>query len=93
MKTDSRTNRACSTISFLSERPQRRGSAGSGMTRSEQIKALFAGGRTMTSSQVAATTGLGLAMTNRYLARLLAAGELVATAPPRSPKRAYRANS
>jgi len=44
----------------------------------------------MTSAEVAQTTGLGLAMTNRYLARLLTAGQLVATAPPRSPKRAYR---
>lgn len=61
--------------------------------RSEQIQALFADGRTVTAAQVAATTGLGLAMTNRYLARLLAAGELVATAPPRSPKRAYRAST
>ena len=58
-----------------------------------QIKALFADGRTMTASQVAASSGLGLAMTNRYLARLLAAGELVATAPPRSTKRAYRATT
>jgi len=58
-----------------------------------QIKALFADGRTMTASQVAAPSGLGLAMTNRYLARLLAAGELVATAPPRSTKRAYRATT
>lgn len=32
-------------------------------------------------------------MANRYLARLLAAGELVATAPPRSTKRPYRATT
>jgi hypothetical protein len=32
---------------------------------------------------------MGLAIANRYLARLLAAGELVATAAPRSTKRAY----
>lgn len=47
----------------------------------------------MIAAQVAATTGLRLAMTNRYLAGLVAAGHLVATAPPRSPKRAYRASS
>jgi ATP-dependent DNA helicase RecG len=58
--------------------------------RTEQVRELFADGRTMTSAEVAQTTGLGLAMTNRYLARLLTAGQLVATAPPRSPKRAYR---
>lgn len=58
--------------------------------RTQQIKALFADGRTLTATQVAAATGLGLAMTNRYLARLVDAGELVATAPPRSTKRAYR---
>lgn len=57
------------------------------------IKALFADGRTMTASKVAATSGLGLARTNRYLARLLAVGELVATAPPRSTRRAYRATT
>lgn len=61
--------------------------------RSEQIRTLFAAGRTLTAAEVAASTGLGPAMTNRYLARLLAAGELVATAPPRSTKRAYRATS
>lgn len=61
--------------------------------RSGQIKALFADGRTMTATQVAAATALGLAMTNRYLARMLEAGELVATAPPRSTKRAYRATT
>ena len=41
----------------------------------------------MTASQVAASSGLELAMTNRYLARLLAAGALVATAPRRRTKR------
>ena len=61
--------------------------------RSEQVKALFAEGRTLTASQVAGATGLGLAMTNRYLARVLAAGELIATAPPGSTKRAYRATT
>ena len=74
--------------------PQRDPSAGAGRKRydrSGQFRRLFADGRTLTAAEVAATTGLGLAMTNRYLARLLAAGELVATAPPRSTKRAYRA--
>ena len=43
--------------------------------------------------QVAGATGLGLAMANRYLARLLDPGERVATAPPRSTERAYRATT
>lgn len=59
--------------------------------RSQEIRRLFADGRTMTAAEVAATTGLGPAMTNRYLSRLLAEGALIATAPPRSTKRAYRA--
>ena len=58
--------------------------------RSAEIEALFAGGGTLTSAQVATTTSLGQAMTNRYLTRLVKAGRLEATAPPRSPSRAYR---
>lgn len=81
---------------LFDDRPPEAGASPPGVVRqrydrSEQVKALFADGGTLTASQVASATGLGLAMSNRYLARLLAAGELVATAPPRSTKRAYRA--
>ncbi len=58
--------------------------------RSEQIAELFADGRPLTASDVAARTGIGIAMTNRYLSRLVAAQRLEATAPARSPLRAYR---
>lgn len=58
--------------------------------RSEEIQALFASGGTLTTAQVAAAIGLGHAMTSRYLTRLLDAGLIEATAPPRSPSRAYR---
>jgi ATP-dependent DNA helicase RecG len=58
--------------------------------RVDEVAALFEPGATYTATQVSQLAGLGLAMTNRYLARLVASGHLVATAPPRSPKRAYR---
>lgn len=61
--------------------------------RSAQIMALLADGRTLTASEIRTATGLGPAMTNRYLARLVEAGRLRATAPPRSPGRAFRASS
>lgn len=58
--------------------------------RTDEIQALFADGATLTAAQVREATGLASAMTNRYLSRLVASGQLEATAPPRSPRRAYR---
>jgi Fic family protein len=87
------TNLVCFDVPLAERGDPAPGSSRQRYDRSEQIKALFADGRTLTAAQVAATTGLRLAMTNRYLARLVAADQLVATAPPRSPKRAYRASS
>jgi len=58
--------------------------------RSREIEALFVQGGTYTTAQVAAATGLGHAMTSRYLTRLVQQERLEATAPPRSPSRAYR---
>ncbi|MFN8075186.1 MAG: ATP-binding protein [Kineosporiaceae bacterium] len=59
--------------------------------RSAEILGLFDTGRTLTAAQVRQMSGLGAAMANRYLSRLVASGMLLATAPPRSPNRAYRA--
>lgn len=58
--------------------------------RSAEVEALFQGGRTLTAAEVGRLTGLGAAMTSRYLSRLVQDGRLHATAPPRSPNRAYR---
>ena len=58
--------------------------------RSGKIEAMFADGGTLTAAQVATATGLGHAMSNRYLTRLVNEGRLEPTAPPRSPHRAYR---
>jgi ATP-dependent DNA helicase RecG len=58
--------------------------------RSQEIDALFDDGSTLTAARVAEITGLRPAMTNRYLMRLVSSGRLEATAPPRSPRRAYR---
>lgn len=59
--------------------------------RSAEIAALFTDGRTLTAAHVAQVTGLGTAMTSRYIKGLVDAGQLLPTAPPRSPNRAYRA--
>jgi len=61
--------------------------------RSVEIAALFTDGRTLTAAQVARITGLVPAMTSRYPKGLVDAEQLLPTAPPRSPNRAYRANS
>lgn len=58
--------------------------------RGQQIADLFADGHTLPASEVAVRTGIGIAMANRYLSRLVAAGRLEATAPARSPLRTYR---
>ena len=58
--------------------------------RSAEVAALFADGRTLTATEVGTSTGLGPAMTNRYLKGLVESGQLEPTAPPRSPHRAYR---
>jgi hypothetical protein len=57
--------------------------------RLAEIDALFDTGRTLTTADVMAATGLGNAMTARYLAQLVADGRIVATAPPTSRRRAY----
>lgn len=59
--------------------------------RSAEIEALFSDDRTLTAAQVREQTGLGAAMTRRYLSRLVAEGRLQTTAGLRSPHRAYRA--
>lgn len=58
--------------------------------RTDEVLAIFADGDAHTAGQVAQRTGLGSAMANRYLARLVSNGSLEPTAPPRSPNRAYR---
>lgn len=58
--------------------------------RTEEVLALFAPGGTLNAAEVSRATGLGSAMTNRYLSRLVAQARLVATAPARHPQRAYR---
>ena len=58
--------------------------------RTAEVIGLFADGATLTAAEVRAATGLGSAMTNRYLSRLIASERLEPTAPPRSPHRAYR---
>lgn len=58
--------------------------------RTAEIEGLFADGATLTAAQVGKMTGLGAAMTNRYLTRLVGKGRLEPTAPSRSPNRAYR---
>jgi ATP-dependent DNA helicase RecG len=58
--------------------------------RPAEILALFTGQQDLTASDIAQATGLSKAMTNRHLARLVADGQLVATAPPASRNRAYR---
>jgi len=57
--------------------------------RPAQILALFTGSRNLAAADIAQATGLSKAMTNRYLARLVTDGELIATAPPASRNRAY----
>lgn len=59
-------------------------------SRSAEIQQLFDNGQTLTAHQIADATGLGLAMVRRYLAQLVEAGRLVATAQPTDRKRAYR---
>jgi ATP-dependent DNA helicase RecG len=58
--------------------------------RPAQILALFTGQQDLTASDIAQSTGLSKAMTNRHLARLVTEGRLIATAPPASRNRAYR---
>ena len=58
--------------------------------RTPEIVALFADGRERTLADVAAATGLGSAMTARYLERLVSQQVLTSSAPPRSRHRRYR---
>lgn len=58
--------------------------------RPAEILALFTGQQDLTATDIAQATGLSKAMTNRHLARLVAEGQLIATAPPASRNRAYR---
>ncbi len=58
--------------------------------RPAEILALFTGQQDLTAADIARATGLSKAMTNRHLARLVTAGQLIATAPPASRNRAYR---
>lgn len=58
--------------------------------RTSDVLALFSPDSSLTATAVAHATGLGSAMANRYLARLVDQDRLVATEPPRHPRRAYR---
>lgn len=58
--------------------------------RAEQILSLFNAGETLSRQELQARSGLGSATVNRILARLIDAGAIVATAPPRSRHRRYR---
>lgn len=58
--------------------------------RDAEILALFQPGEVLSRQEVESRSGLGAAMVNRALARLIESGALTATAPPRSRKRRYR---
>jgi ATP-dependent DNA helicase RecG len=58
--------------------------------RAADILTLFADQPELPASEIAQATGLSRAMTHRYLARLVADGRLIATAPPSSRNRTYR---
>jgi ATP-dependent DNA helicase RecG len=58
--------------------------------RPAEILGLFTGEDELSASDIAQATGLSKAMTTRHLARLVAEGRLIATAPPASRNRAYR---
>lgn len=58
--------------------------------RLAEILGLFTGAEELSASDIAQATGLSKAMTTRHLARLVAEGRLIATAPPASRNRAYR---
>jgi ATP-dependent DNA helicase RecG len=58
--------------------------------REAEIFALFQPGETLTRQDVESRSGLGSAMANRVLARLVDLGLVSATAPPRSHHRRYQ---
>lgn len=58
--------------------------------RPAEILGLFAGEEELSAADIAQATGLSKAMTTRHLARLVAEGRLIATAPRASRNRAYR---
>jgi ATP-dependent DNA helicase RecG len=58
--------------------------------RAKDVLALFTGDRSLSAAEVMNATGLGRAMTLRYLARLVDQGYLDASAPPASRNRTYR---
>ena len=58
--------------------------------RTPEVLALFDPGAILHRDDVMKATGLAQAMTNRYLTRLVKSGDLVATAPARSPARRYK---
>jgi ATP-dependent DNA helicase RecG len=58
--------------------------------RMDEVAALFDGGEILRAADVAARTGLQLAMVRRYLNRLVTDGRVEPTAPPQSRRRAYR---
>jgi hypothetical protein len=57
--------------------------------RPAEILGLFTGEEELSAADIAQATGLSKAMTSRHLARLVAEGRLIATAPPASRNRAY----
>jgi ATP-dependent DNA helicase RecG len=57
--------------------------------RDAQLLSLFQPGETLTRQEVESRSGLSTAMVNRTLARLIQAGAITATAPPRSRHRRY----
>jgi ATP-dependent DNA helicase RecG len=64
--------------------------AGNLTGRPAEILGLFTGEEELSAADIARATDLSKAMTTRHLARLVAEGRLIATAPPASRNRAYR---
>jgi ATP-dependent DNA helicase RecG len=57
--------------------------------RDARLLSLFRPGETLTRQEIESRSGLSTAMVNRTLARLIQAGAITATAPPRSRHRRY----
>jgi ATP-dependent DNA helicase RecG len=87
------------TVTFVRTEPQEAPAPGPSAGEAEsgghltgrpgEILGFFTGQQELTASDIAQATGLSKAMTNRHLARLVAEGRLIATAPPASRNRAY----
>jgi ATP-dependent DNA helicase RecG len=79
-------------LAGLDSTPPRTGTpaaTGERRDRRAEILALFDGGAALALADVVERTGLGRAMTSRYLDQLVTDGALVTTAPPRSRHRRY----